>query len=128
TFLKELQVANPPIGALILSIQAVERALSFYKTGEKVVPSGSPAFFSIDNWGDYKAVVNGRPKTVPRASKYMKTLKGWTKEKWDEYIATAWEYYYEEPSRKRGTVIVIDDNEDEEDEGEDEFELMSDEE
>ncbi|KAI0072407.1 hypothetical protein K474DRAFT_1678666 [Panus rudis PR-1116 ss-1] len=123
-FVREL--ADPPIGAIILSIQAVERALSFYKTGEKVIPSGSAAFFSIDNWGDYKTVVDGKPKNIPHASKYMKTLKGWKKEKWDEYIAAAWEHY-EEPSRKRGTVIVIDDDEEEED-GDEEFELVSDEE
>ncbi|KAI0072468.1 hypothetical protein K474DRAFT_1711584 [Panus rudis PR-1116 ss-1] len=76
------------------------------------IPSGSASYFSVDNWGDHNIIVDGKTKKVKRATQYIKTLKGWKKEKWDEYLKAAWEHY-EEPNRKQRNVIVIDDDEEE---------------
>ncbi|KAJ7699688.1 hypothetical protein B0H16DRAFT_1749328 [Mycena metata] len=43
-----------PVGALLLSVQAVECELAFWKTGVNVVPRGPLSHFSFDNWGDIK--------------------------------------------------------------------------
>ncbi|KAI0080516.1 hypothetical protein K474DRAFT_1657648 [Panus rudis PR-1116 ss-1] len=117
---------DPPIGALILSIQAVERALSFFKTGEKKIPNASAGHFSVDNWGDHTVIVDGKPKKVKRATQYVKTLQGWKKEKWEEYKKAAGEHC-EESHRKRAGVIVIDEDEDEvAEDSDDDFIVQSD--
>ncbi|KAJ7021994.1 hypothetical protein C8F04DRAFT_1139468, partial [Mycena alexandri] len=45
----------PPYGALLLSVQAVERELGFWKTGTYILPKGPSSQFSFDNWGDIRA-------------------------------------------------------------------------
>ncbi|KAJ6472186.1 hypothetical protein C8R47DRAFT_1146809 [Mycena vitilis] len=40
------------VGALLLSVQAVQRALELWKSGQYVNPHKSANPFSVDNWGD----------------------------------------------------------------------------
>ncbi|KAJ7293024.1 hypothetical protein C8J57DRAFT_14040 [Mycena rebaudengoi] len=84
--------AAQPIGALLLSVQAVERALQFRKTGELVVPKGVAGHFSIDNWGDQKYRDNGKTKTTRRATKFVATLQAWDEKRWQEIRAGAEEW------------------------------------
>ncbi|KAJ7501313.1 hypothetical protein B0H11DRAFT_2373422 [Mycena galericulata] len=70
-----------PIGALLLSAQAVERMLQFWRTGE------------------YK----GKRIRVRRATKFMATIEKWDEDRWTELIAAA-EEWMELPSRKRSAT------------------------
>ncbi|KAJ7703752.1 hypothetical protein B0H16DRAFT_1747884 [Mycena metata] len=76
-----------PIGALLLSVQAVQRALQFFKTGEYINRGKTADHFSIDNWGDTKvAVGSNKTKLVRRATKFMATVQGWDPDRWNELI------------------------------------------
>ncbi|KAJ6613368.1 hypothetical protein B0H10DRAFT_238512 [Mycena sp. CBHHK59/15] len=54
-----------PTGALVLSIQAIKRALNYWKTGELVIPPAPLGNFSKSNWGDHVEFSEGVKKTVP---------------------------------------------------------------
>ncbi|KAJ7863539.1 hypothetical protein B0H13DRAFT_1899594, partial [Mycena leptocephala] len=85
----------PPSGALLLSIQAVERELGFWKTGTYVVPKLSSSQFSFDNWGDIKVRDNSQRSQINltrRATKFLATLKAWTPENWEEVEVEAEEW------------------------------------
>ncbi|CAK5272540.1 unnamed protein product [Mycena citricolor] len=97
---------EPPIGALIMSMQAVHRALQFWKTGtcDLLQPMPRAAYFSADNWADYSPPAeNGKKrKLVRRATEFMAALQKWDETKWDEYKAAAAQWV-EAPSRKRAS-------------------------
>ncbi|KAF7799464.1 hypothetical protein EIP86_010699 [Pleurotus ostreatoroseus] len=60
---------EPPVGALVMSILATERALSYYHaTGTKVMPTGTESYFSKDNWGDRYQFNSDTGKKVKRLS------------------------------------------------------------
>ncbi|KAJ6612390.1 hypothetical protein B0H10DRAFT_2223225 [Mycena sp. CBHHK59/15] len=58
----------PPIGALILSIQATERALRAWSTGKLYIAPRTAGQFSGDNWGDNTKLRNGKTVKNKRAS------------------------------------------------------------
>ncbi|KAJ7255148.1 hypothetical protein C8J57DRAFT_1518076 [Mycena rebaudengoi] len=112
----------PPIGALLLSMQAVHRALQFWETGEYVNPQKFPSFFSIDNWGDTttSSGIHKQGKVVRRATKFVPMVQGWDKGRWKE-LKEAAEEWVEIPSCKRagnsghsgseaGDLLVDDDD------------------
>ncbi|RDB14733.1 hypothetical protein Hypma_016566 [Hypsizygus marmoreus] len=88
--LKEIQpipddyrIQEPPVGALILSIQAVHRALLYSVTGSYNPPAGKPGEFSKANWGDFTAeTVNGKMKPVKRATVFLKRVNGLKEAQW----------------------------------------------
>ncbi|KAJ6629705.1 hypothetical protein B0H10DRAFT_1939676 [Mycena sp. CBHHK59/15] len=84
---------SPPIGALLLSAQAVHRALQFWQTGEYVNPQKTSSHFSIDNWGDTVINATGhvekRGKLVRRATKFFGSLQKWDEARWKELKAAA---------------------------------------
>ncbi|KAJ7433855.1 hypothetical protein FB451DRAFT_1419373 [Mycena latifolia] len=92
----------PPIGALLLSVQAVQRALQFWQTGVYVNPQKTANHFSIDNWGD-SVITSGqkKDKLVRRATKFMASVQKWDEDRWVELKAAASEWV-ELPGRKRG--------------------------
>ncbi|KAJ7233785.1 hypothetical protein C8J57DRAFT_1532101 [Mycena rebaudengoi] len=111
-----------PIGALLLSMQAVHRALQFWETGEYVNPQKFPSFFSIDNWGDTttSSGIHKQGKVIQRATKFVPTVQGWDKGRWKE-LKEAAEEWVEIPSCKRagnlsrsgseaGDLLVDDDD------------------
>ncbi|KAJ7731387.1 hypothetical protein B0H16DRAFT_1696718 [Mycena metata] len=80
-----------PIGALLMSMQAVGRELEFWRTGECVRPPSTPAnYFSVDNFGDTVTTVNGKQKHVQK----------WDAERWAA-LKEAAEQWVELPSRRR---------------------------
>ncbi|EKM48883.1 uncharacterized protein PHACADRAFT_266021 [Phanerochaete carnosa HHB-10118-sp] len=71
---------EPPIGALILATQAVERAFLAWRTGVKVLPDrrNQAEWFSADNWADYEVFTDGdraKKRKIPRSSIYVKTMQ-----------------------------------------------------
>ncbi|KAL1740172.1 hypothetical protein HDZ31DRAFT_48028 [Schizophyllum fasciatum] len=70
---------DPPIGALLLASQAVQRALKCFETGEFRAP---PNFFSAVNYGDHYELVKGRMKLINRATKFVATLRRWPSTTW----------------------------------------------
>ncbi|KAJ6570029.1 hypothetical protein B0H10DRAFT_2237989 [Mycena sp. CBHHK59/15] len=94
----------PPIGVLLLSAQAVHRALQFWQTGEYVNPQKTSSHFSIDNWGDTVINATGhvekRGKLVRRATKFFGSLQKWDEARWKELKAAAAQWV-EVPGRKR---------------------------
>ncbi|KAJ7449363.1 hypothetical protein B0H11DRAFT_2332351 [Mycena galericulata] len=93
-----------PIGALLLSAQAVERTLQFWRTGEYVNPGSSSSYFSGDVWGDTTVIgKKGKRLRVRRATKFMATIEKWDEDRWTEVIAAA-EEWMELPSCKRSAT------------------------
>ncbi|KAJ7166622.1 hypothetical protein C8R46DRAFT_899575, partial [Mycena filopes] len=90
-----------PIGALLLSVQAVQRALQFYRTGEYINSKKTTDHFRIDQWGDTTTQVGRRTQLVRRATKFMATVEKWDAARWTE-IKVAAQEWVEEPSRRRG--------------------------
>ncbi len=99
----------PPIGAYTLSIQAVsvscihhahgthylqwtqvERAFKAHVTGEKVLPTGQAAWFSVDNWDNTYKYTGGHKVKSPKALKFSKTIQAFTVQDWEIILADAY--------------------------------------
>ncbi|KAJ6613719.1 hypothetical protein B0H10DRAFT_2221962 [Mycena sp. CBHHK59/15] len=92
-----------PIGALLLSVQAVQHGLQFWKTGEYVNPNKPADHFSIDNWSDtvVASTTNQKKgKMVRRATKFLSTVQKWDAARWNE-IKVAAQEWVELPARRR---------------------------
>ncbi|KAJ7246226.1 hypothetical protein C8J57DRAFT_1523784 [Mycena rebaudengoi] len=79
----------PPIGALILSIQAAERALRAWSTGTQVLSNKGSDHFSKDNWGDTTKERNGKQVKDRRATKYVDTIRTFKDAQWAAIHHTA---------------------------------------
>ncbi|KAJ7637568.1 hypothetical protein DFH06DRAFT_1138725 [Mycena polygramma] len=73
---------KPPIGALILAIQATQYALRAWSTGEFVVPSKATGFFSKDSYAGTTKMVNGVKKKHTRSSKYVPSIEAFDDDQW----------------------------------------------
>ncbi|TRM57976.1 hypothetical protein BD626DRAFT_411132, partial [Schizophyllum amplum] len=81
-----------PVAKLIISAQAVQRALGFFSTGEFVAPKqkNRKDDFSANNYGDYQERnEKGKLKSKNRATKWVKTLTNWTPATWERVVANA---------------------------------------
>ncbi|KAJ6607236.1 hypothetical protein B0H10DRAFT_2195045 [Mycena sp. CBHHK59/15] len=78
-----------PTGALVLSIQAIKRALNYWKTGELVIPPAPLGNFSKSNWGDHVEFSEGVKKTVPSTSSLAVVVAKLDVRKWNKIIAAA---------------------------------------
>ncbi|KAM6488993.1 hypothetical protein JOM56_015546 [Amanita muscaria] len=81
-----------PIGALLMSMQAVGRALEIWIDGDKSLRK--PPAFSYDNYGDTFAKIHGYPKKlrkIRRATFFVATLKSLKEEIWKRIINLALE-------------------------------------
>ncbi|OCH87369.1 hypothetical protein OBBRIDRAFT_837456 [Obba rivulosa] len=90
---------KPPVGALIYSVLAVERALGFWKDGIKRVPPGSAGHFSEDYWGDRIEYVNGRNVNNRRASRYLKVTTAFTEKNWEDIWDGAY-FFFQDKKRQ----------------------------
>ncbi|KAJ7110512.1 hypothetical protein C8R44DRAFT_800159 [Mycena epipterygia] len=96
-----------PIGALLLAVQAVQRALQLWETGEYVNQNKKSEHFSSDIYTDYSVAVPAKHgqgkgiKTVRRATKYLSSVQLWDEQRWMDFT-TAAEKYVELPTRRRG--------------------------
>ncbi|KAJ7618620.1 hypothetical protein FB45DRAFT_169729 [Roridomyces roridus] len=87
----DLNAGACPIGALLLSIQAAQRSMELWKTGELVIPKrpDTSGQFSFDNYGDKRTREGGIVKLVRRASKYLATVNNWDDNCWEVLYAEA---------------------------------------
>ncbi|OCH83728.1 hypothetical protein OBBRIDRAFT_808790, partial [Obba rivulosa] len=110
-----------PVGALILSILAVERALNMWTTGECKVPPGSLGHFSIDYWNDRTEYKNGEYKSNKKASWYFKAVDSLKDQDWDDIFEGARVYCPEntDDASQRDAVAIGGSNSD------DDLELVS---
>ncbi|KAJ7764025.1 hypothetical protein DFH07DRAFT_956294 [Mycena maculata] len=95
-----------PVGALLLSVQAVQRALEFWRTGTYVNPLKASSHFSVDNWGDIQAAGNvdkKKNRLVRRATKFLASVQKWDDKRWKE-VKEAADEWVELPGRKRGAT------------------------
>ncbi|KAJ7255000.1 hypothetical protein B0H12DRAFT_1233262 [Mycena haematopus] len=95
----------PPVGALLLSMQAVERALQLWKTGEYINPHNTSSHFSVENWGDYAGAADkksGARPLVLRATRYLKSVTNWGKERWEEVTTASAKFVVAAGGRKGG--------------------------
>ncbi|KAF6751440.1 hypothetical protein DFP72DRAFT_850843 [Ephemerocybe angulata] len=106
---KELITADAKYsGALMLSIQAVHRALEYTLSGKLSIPTGSTDktyHFSKENWGDYEkgTVVDGTEyrKPVKRATVFAKTVSALDDTRWKAIIDGAKAYVGKKDSETR---------------------------
>ncbi|KAH9854397.1 hypothetical protein C2E23DRAFT_726359 [Lenzites betulinus] len=82
-----------PCGALILAVLAVERALSIWLTGTRVIQSGAPGHFSADNWGDRTVVLRGVAKSSTKVAKLFERAQKMSCERWIAIIDAARAHY-----------------------------------
>ncbi|KAG6809099.1 hypothetical protein H0H92_001622 [Tricholoma furcatifolium] len=90
----ELLRMDKPVGALLLAMQAVQRALSFWKTGELVVDTSPAGRFSFDNYGD-KTTVDKVTKQLTlhrRATLLLASINYWDDDYWHMLIKNAAEH------------------------------------
>ncbi|THU98232.1 hypothetical protein K435DRAFT_795885 [Dendrothele bispora CBS 962.96] len=88
-----------PIGAIVLTILAIERAFRAYSTGRKVLPPGPESEFSQRNWDDRVVMRNGRPYKLKTTSQIhslfgrnVNNVERVSPELWDKIIAAAETY------------------------------------
>ncbi|KAJ6626371.1 hypothetical protein B0H10DRAFT_2304101 [Mycena sp. CBHHK59/15] len=120
------RLTAPPISALLLAVQALQRALQFWRTGVYNNPQPTPRanWFSSEHWDDY-TIPNPNPrgakdKLVRRGTKFMASVKKWDTARWDEVKERA-KSFMEAPTRRRaassrstseaGDAIFSDDDE-----------------
>ncbi|KAJ7642524.1 hypothetical protein B0H17DRAFT_1216420 [Mycena rosella] len=80
---------NPPVRAIILCIQAVERALRAWRTSELMLSSKPIDYFSKDHWADTTKQRNGKDVKDRRATKYVSTLRDFDDDQWHAIYETA---------------------------------------
>ncbi|KAJ7698291.1 hypothetical protein B0H17DRAFT_1129817 [Mycena rosella] len=95
------EAPTPPIGAMILCIQAVERALRAWSTGELVLSSKPIHHFSKDHWGDTTKQRNGKDVKDKRATKYVGTLRSLDDGQWYAIHEAALRWV--EPKKRSGS-------------------------
>ncbi|KAJ7494907.1 hypothetical protein FB451DRAFT_1550594 [Mycena latifolia] len=88
-----------PSGALLLAVQAVERNLKYWSTGEYTVPKGLAGQFSFDNYGDVKKRISStKNQLIRRATKFLSVVQKWDDARWEELRVEAAEW---QDKRKR---------------------------
>lgn len=101
------RVKEPPVGALILAIQAVSelllfarckyltflqvhRALLYSISGEFELPSDRKSSeFSKNNWGDYTLITPRGDRIVKRSSVFLKAIKNLKDQQWVDIFKVA---------------------------------------
>ncbi|KAF7348717.1 hypothetical protein MVEN_01390600 [Mycena venus] len=99
------RLTEPPVGALLIAVQAVQRALQFWRTGVYVNPHPMPRsnYFSGDVWGDYSiSGKGGKDKLVRRATKFMPAVQKWDEDRWNKLKEVAQEWV-QVRTRRRAT-------------------------
>ncbi|KAF8800430.1 hypothetical protein BYT27DRAFT_7342425 [Phlegmacium glaucopus] len=112
--------SSRPRGALMLSIQAVHRALQYSVSGKFKPPGGKAGSFSQENWGDYEILdeKRGKMKLKQRSTIYQKRVDNMPDAHWAAIMdgATAFigrrKGVYAEQSAEMD-VIEADDDDDE---------------
>ncbi|KAG6912592.1 hypothetical protein DXG01_013567 [Tephrocybe rancida] len=85
---------DKPVGALLLAMQAAQRGLLFWKTGEFIDDKTSTGYFSFDNYGD-KTAQDKKTKemvTTRHATKLLPSVKAFNDDRWRQLLTAAMEY------------------------------------
>lgn len=105
--------SSKPRGALMLSIQAVNRALEYSLTGKTEIPQGNDktGHFSKENWGDYERLttLNGQDyrKPVKRATVFAATINALDDQRWAAIIDAGKSFIgKKDTSERRGRARV----------------------
>ncbi|PPQ80674.1 hypothetical protein CVT24_011009 [Panaeolus cyanescens] len=109
----KLQPEEWPCGALVLAIQAVQHAFTFWTSGEFVKPSGPASHFSSENYGDsysVKTLPSGQEvrMRVPKASLLFWPARALTAEQWEDIykdIKVTLEYLSNRRRRRRSRSV-----------------------
>jgi len=113
------RVPKRPVGALILAVQAVHRALIYWLTGRlEVPPDKKSAEFSKTNWGDYILIDPRGNRKVKRASVYLRTINNLREQQWADILKVSLSF---QPSGKQKTRIIKDEEPISETESEDDL-------
>ncbi|KAJ7936187.1 hypothetical protein B0H13DRAFT_2453007 [Mycena leptocephala] len=100
-----------PIGALILCIQAVDRALRTWSTGEYIAPTGkSSSNFSKDHYADTTKMVSGQYKKHKRSGKFVPTIENFDDAQWQSFFNITEKFVdrTQKPSRSRSSSMDVD--------------------
>ncbi|KAJ7862731.1 hypothetical protein B0H13DRAFT_2282233 [Mycena leptocephala] len=99
-----------PVGPLVYSIQAAQRALIYYKSGKLIIPAQKAGEFSKTNWGDRAALRGGEMVAMNTTSDLTRHVKKLTEAQWKKIIDAA--IAVAQVSRKGSKVpdsVVLDD-------------------
>ncbi|GLB37951.1 hypothetical protein LshimejAT787_0410020 [Lyophyllum shimeji] len=102
----QYRVQEPPIGALILAIQAVHRALLYSINGTFTAPARKgDREFSKQNWGDCKVEsANGKIRTLKRSTVFLKRIKNLSDVQWADIKQAALNMQRGPPPQKAVTL------------------------
>lgn len=100
--IEEIEAMPKPAGALLLAIQAVERALGMYLTGSLVIDTASTGHFSVENWGDkWERSVSGKPRRIRRATRFFQMVKDFDDTTWKKILDPVKELVDDSASKRK---------------------------
>ncbi|KAF8953136.1 hypothetical protein BDZ97DRAFT_1929984 [Flammula alnicola] len=78
-----------PVGALVLTIQAIKRALAMWTTGEKLEQQRPYNDFSKTNWGDTTVVREGKVVPILTTTNLVDIVQKLKDKQWDKILDAA---------------------------------------
>jgi hypothetical protein len=95
-----------------LPCDQVKRALIYWKSGKKNIPSGPPGFFSQTNWGDRFERRDGRDIPIKTTSNLVKIVKKLNTVQWTKILDAASALTKHRKSTASTTVINVEESSD----------------
>ncbi|THU77526.1 hypothetical protein K435DRAFT_812375, partial [Dendrothele bispora CBS 962.96] len=111
---EEMHLGEKPIGAVLLCVISIARALGFWRTGSfQCDPKCNPAHqFSAKNWGDTMVMQGSHQVPHLRSTKYLATLESREDKWWDEFYEKVRNVLIEEglggDGNQAGTSAAVD--------------------
>ncbi|KAJ3506852.1 hypothetical protein NLJ89_g6637 [Agrocybe chaxingu] len=102
---EERRSEKKPIGALVHSIQAAKRAISWWQTGDVVKPKKPLNEYSKANWGDHVETREGRQIHIKSTSDLTTIVSKVKDKQWEKILAVA----RASGKRKKKAVVVVSD-------------------
>ncbi|KAF5366985.1 hypothetical protein D9758_003949 [Tetrapyrgos nigripes] len=88
---EENRVKERPVGALVLTIIAVQRALTFYETGDEIMPRGGDGHFSQSVWGDRQVMIDGKQVELKTTTQFHEIFQKNPVTQKDRITSTQWD-------------------------------------
>ncbi|KAH9037117.1 hypothetical protein EDB85DRAFT_1888573 [Lactarius pseudohatsudake] len=85
----EDRLDRKPVGALVHSIQAAKRAISWWETGELVKPKRPLNEYSKANWGDHVEIREGHTVHISSTSDLVAIVSKLKDKQWDKILKAA---------------------------------------
>ncbi|KAI0822923.1 hypothetical protein BC628DRAFT_1325960, partial [Trametes gibbosa] len=99
-----------PCGALILAVLAVERALTIWLSGARVIQTGQAGHFSADNWGDKIVVSRGVAKTSSKVANLFARAQKMSCDRWIAILDAARAHYRRHKAIQDKQAIVVEES------------------